>query len=341
MPTRVSGIEEANLLELVRGLDTRLQAHADELDFRNAGPYIERAQAKYAAGYPLVHVIDDLWLASRCLHERVELHLLKHAVEKLRVRRIEPLELAVLGGQTSVMLRAAEDYTFPLMPVLARTAGQEQRNEAAHCSSFFSTERISGLRDLVGMAAAVYSFALGALVRGTDDEASLALDLVRDAAKALGVSGGDDDPPPLVRYLRLNRALRLLIRGDGEALGPLLNALVLGHEETLAGAAAADPEAWARPKRAAAYLDTSAAALTGLSVLKAVPLDPASFGDSAAPYRELYEELGKVDRSEAEEDVRAQAREELDKAVDQMEEAGLVTRAHLPAPAEAEDDNAE
>ena len=337
MPIRVSGIEESVLLELIRNLDLRLQSHADELDFRNAGAYVERAQAKFAAGYPLVPVIDDLWLASRCLHERVELHLLKHAVEKLRVRRIEPIELAVLGGQTSVMLAAAEAYAFPLMPVLARTASQVTRNEAAHCSSFFSTERIQGLRDLVGMAAAAYSAALGATVRGADDEAELALNMVRDAARALGVTGAAGEPPPLVRYLRLCRALRLILRSETEPLAGLLRDVVAAHEETLANAAAGDPATWSQPKRAAAWFDTSTGALLALAVLKAVPVDGEALADGALPYRELYEEMRRVDRSEQEAEASAEARAKYEKAVVEMEKAGMVTRSG-PAPAGGADE---
>lgn len=325
MALRVHGIGEGALLELVRQLDTRLQVHADELDIRNAGPYVERAQAKFAAGFPAVEYIDDLWLASRCLHGHAELHFLKHAVEKVRTRRIEPLELAVLGGQTSVMLDIADQFGFPIMPVLAHTAPRETMNEAAHVSSFFSIERLEGLRDLVGLAAAIYSAAFASLIRGLFDEAELALDLLRDAARAAGATGAPDEPPALVRYLRLNRALRLLVRGDADALPPLLDDLVTAHLDTLATAAEADPKAWAQPTRAASFLDTSTASILALAILKGVRLDPSLLGPAAAAYAELYGTMLEVDRTEAEEARAAEAREKLEKAVTRLQEAGIVS----------------
>jgi hypothetical protein len=345
MALRVSDVAEPVLLDLVRSLDERLQVYADEIDIRNTGPYVERAQVRFALGFPLNDVLDDFWMASRCLDGRADLHLLKHPLEKLRTRRIEPVELALLGGQTSIMLAVSEDFAFPIMPVLAHTASQEIRNEAAHCSSFFSIERLEGLRDLIGLAAAVWSAGLGAVIRGADDEANLALDVLRDAARAVGATGGPDEPPALVRYLRLARALRLLVERQGDDLPRLVADVVAGHQDTLAQAAAADPARWAKPAHAPSWLDTSTAAIIALSVLKAVPFDAAALPEQAAAYRELYEAMGAVDRSEEEAIQKAAAQLKFERAVHALEDTGLIERSTVAAPdtdvtaaAPAEDD---
>ena len=334
MALRVQGVEEAALLDLIRTLDERLQVYADEIDIRNYGLYVDRAQARFAVGFPLMTIIDDFWLASRCLEGRAELHHLKHPVEKLRTRRIEPVELGLLGGQTTIMLSMAEHFAFPILPVLAHTAPQEVRNEAAHCSVFFSTERIEGLRDLVGLAAAVWSAGLGAIIRGADDEAKLALDVVDTAAEAVGVHGGPDEPAPLVRYLRLNRGLRLLVDRNGAPLPKLVGEIVAGHLATLERVRETEPDKWARPPRAASYFDTSTAALLALAVLKAVPVEAAEIPAHAAPYRELFEAMGEVDRTEEEEARRAAGQLKYEKALGLLEEAGVVERGS-PGPSAA------
>jgi len=336
MALRVSDVAEPVLLDLVRSLDERLLTYADEIDIRNVGPFVERAQVRFALGFPPNEVIDDLWMASRCIDGRAELYFLKHPIERLRTRRIEPLELGLLGGQTSVMLKIAEDFGFPIMPVLAHTAPQEVRNEAAHCSTFFSIERLEGLRDLVGLAAAVYSASLAAIVRGVDDEANLALDVLRDAARAYGATGGPDEPAALVRYLRLNRALRLLVERQGDELPRLVGEIVAGHHETLAQAAAADPARWAKPAHAPSWLDTSTASILGLAVLKAVPFDAAALPPEAAAYRELYDAMGAVDRSEEEAEQRAAAQLEFERAVHALEDTGLIERSTVAAPAQGD-----
>jgi len=213
------------------------------------------------------------------------------------------------------------------------------RNEAAHYSSFFTVERLSGPRDLVGMGAAIYSAAVGAVMRGLDDEAELAIGLFRDAARGAGVTETPDMPAALLRYIRLNRAVACLVRKDADAFVAVLGDLVAAHNAALAAAAAANPERWAAPSEAAAYFDTSSGALIGIAVLKGLLPETNPFaGGEFAPYGELLEAMRTVDRSEADEEAAARAREEMERSIQELEAMGVAHRqtvAVAPAPSGA------
>ncbi len=320
MVMRVEGVEAAALETVLARLETFLAEYADETDFRYAGAYIERSYARFALGQPLVDVIDDLWLASRCLRGRAELHLYRHPLERLRTRRIEPIEIGIIGGQADVMLEIATGYAFPLVKLLAHTATQEERNEGAHCSSFFSTERVQSLRDLVGLGAAVYSASLGAVIQGDYDEAELGLNLFRDAARAVGVEGGAADPPALLRYVRLNRALRQILAEDREGLVETLDELTVAYARSLAPAQADGQDEWARPERAAAYFDTSTVALMGTALLKGLSLNDETMTEAGRAAMPFYWEMKGIDRSEF---MAAEAEARASRAREQAAAAGV------------------
>ena len=80
--------------------------HCDEADYRNLDWYLWRMQLKYAVGDDIVEVVDDAFLAAKCLHDKHAMHLELKPPEMFMTRRITPVELGIISGMPMLTLES-------------------------------------------------------------------------------------------------------------------------------------------------------------------------------------------------------------------------------------------
>lgn len=283
---RLEGLDKVHLYSLVEALDERLNRFPDPEDYRIAEDYLSRAFLLFAMGASTVAVLDDMWSSSRCLRLKSSLHFIKLPTERLRSRRVDPVEIGLLGGERRGMKEIAYDYGIPITTLMADMARPALKSEVRLVTRYFDKLAVKGAVDLAGLGALAYSGALAAAIRGFDDESRMGLALFNQAARA--ASDIDLGNPHLLRYTGLHMILASILKNDGGLAAQLIGELHVTNEQALRSSLGSS---WSTPPRAARYFDLSAAALTGLAVLRGVELPLDAFPESSRPYLSLLEAM--------------------------------------------------
>lgn len=282
---RYAGVDSDHLAWMLVAVDGRIDSRMDEVDYRSYEDYYQRAQLRYGAGFPAYEVLDDLWSAARCLRFQEKLHLTKVAVERFRPRRIQPLEVAILGGEHRLMRQVAEGYGIPVAMLAADMATPELKEEVRGVTRFFDGYLRDAL-DLAGLAALMYACGLAALARSFDDEALLAVRVFRQAERQCTLR---EENPHVERYRSLLALVEAFAREQDDRLVAGIGELLLKVEPTLR--AGMTPEQWAKPPGTPNYLDLSPFTFQALATLREreLPLDDLPAGLEAQ--REMLDTL--------------------------------------------------
>jgi len=204
---RFPDVNEEALGRTVAATSESLKQFPDVDDPRNYQTFRLRAQARYAVGAPVREVVDDLRLAGLCLRREARVRLFKMEPHLLKSRRLDPLHLALLHAEPEYVEKMGLEYGLPLMQYYAGTADRHLEAEVQTMSPFFRTRALNHPKHVVGLAAATYCAALGALVRGDEKEAAAVLNMLNRAADTLAQA----PPPSGKRYLLQCAALADLL----------------------------------------------------------------------------------------------------------------------------------
>ena len=264
---RVAGINpEAVDARLAEVTDFFLK-HCDEADYRNLDWYLWRMQLKYAVGDDIVEVVDDAFLAAKCLHDKHAMHLELKPPEMFMTRRITPVELGIISGMPMLTLEFSAVYGLPLMMVLGQTAPEDILNEANIMTSFFRRGFCADFREFTGLSAVIYAGVIAAIGRGFDDEATLGLNTYAKARDSLRGMPPAALLPKIKRYDALNTALACLCAGQFELIGEILAPEAEAFAEDQArrsGNAWFNPDKMPPPK----YFDLSILTVLALAALR-------------------------------------------------------------------------
>ncbi|PJB46010.1 MAG: hypothetical protein CO108_06420 [Deltaproteobacteria bacterium CG_4_9_14_3_um_filter_63_12] len=241
--------------------------HVDELDYRNYEGYVARANLRWLAGEPIVGVIDDIFLAARCLHKEASLHLARHPNERFLTRRVLPVELGIISGQPLVILEMSMRFGLPLTLLLARSAPDDVFREANLLTRYFMRGSCLSTQDLAGLGALVYAGTIAAIGRGFDDEAVLALNLFAEAREPFQRALKSEPHPTLERYDHLCLVLANVLSGDFEQVGDLLGDLASKYDADLRAKLG---EGFKDPKNTQRYFDLSIVAILALCALRQI-----------------------------------------------------------------------
>ena len=264
---RIAGINtEAVDARLAEVTDFFLK-HCDEADYRNLDWYLWRMQLKYAVGDDIVEVVDDAFLAAKCLHDKHAMHLELKPPEMFMTRRITPVELGIISGMPMLTLEFSAVYGLPLMMVLGQTAPEDILNEANIMTSFFRRGFCADFREFTGLSAVIYAGVIAAIGRGFDDEATLGLNTYAKARDSLRGMPPAALLPKIKRYDALNTALACLCAGNFELIGEILapEAEAFAEEQARrSGATWLNPDKMPPPK----YFDLSILTILALAALR-------------------------------------------------------------------------
>lgn len=278
---RLPGLDGAALSRLLEELEEEVIRYVDTLDLRHAGAFAMRAHVRFAAGAPPDEVLDDLWMASRCLISDPAMHLARTPPERLLTRRISPIEVALLGGQPELAARLAGALGLPLAAGLAGVADEALMEELGILSPGLVGKPLTRPEHLMGLAAAVWAGALSAAARGFEDEALMALSLLARARY-----DGPLEPQHravMMRYGGLCEGLLEILRPDERDL----EGIIADQLERFTAQLLAAP-AQAGPRR---FMDTGALSLVALALLAGRTLGPMPPRPDITPLAMAYTEL--------------------------------------------------
>ncbi|MGI5829205.1 MAG: hypothetical protein ACOX8U_03445 [Bradymonadia bacterium] len=219
---RVEGVDLEKIDERLFECVEFFHKHVEETDYRNLEWYMQRANLRYAAGDDIYEVLDDFFMAARCLHDRHAMHLDLKPPEMFMTRRIIPVELGIISGMPMLTLEFSATYGLPLMMVLSKTAPDEIMSEACLFSTFFRSGLVGDFYELAGLSAVIYAGVIAAIGRGFDDEAVLALNTYAKARDSLRGSPPAAALAKIKRYDALNAALACMCNGDFEVMSEIL-----------------------------------------------------------------------------------------------------------------------
>lgn len=260
MTPRLEGVDPDRLAWMLTALDQRIDTTPEETDYRLQRDFQARAQLRFAAGFEADDIAHDLLWSARCLRFKEDLHFLKVPVQRFRSRRIDPVELAAASGDPLLAHQIAERYAMPLPTIVAGMADPAVMSEARTVTRCFDGPAQDEL-DLAGLGAICWSGALGAAVRGFEDEAAMASRTLAkaraDAPDGLGETPEPDGP--LDRYITLFGLLKALYTGDGAGLTAGAGALCASQLARVKEGMT--PGEWEAPGQAPRYLDLAALAL--------------------------------------------------------------------------------
>lgn len=264
---RIAGID-------IPAVDARLEEcteffskHCDETDYRNLDWYLQRSQLRFAAGDDIFEVIDDMFMAARCLHERHAMHLELKPPEMFMTRRITPVELGIISGMPMLTLEFSATFGLPLMMVICKTAPEDIMSEAHLMTSYFRRDFCADFYEFAGLSAVVYAGVIAAIGRGFDDEATVALSTYAKARESLRGNPPPSLLPKIRRYDSLNTALACLCHGDFDLIGGILAPVAEGFQEEQMKRAA---EQWHAPSKypVPKYYDTAILTILALAALR-------------------------------------------------------------------------
>ena len=269
---RIPGISAAMVDARLNECAEFFTKHCDEADYRNLDWYLWRMQLRYGVGEDILEVVDDAFLAARCLHDRHAMHLELKPPEMFMTRRITPVELGIISGMPMLTLEFSATYGLPLMMVLGQTAPEDVMGEANLMTSYFRRGFCADYVELTGLSAVIYAGVIAAIGRGFDDEATLGLNTYAKARDSLRGAPPASLLPKLRRYDALNTALACLCAGQygqiGEILAPVAEAFV-SNESRRAGDAFLSPDKMPPPK----YFDLSILTILALGALREVIIE--------------------------------------------------------------------
>ncbi len=257
--------------------------HCDETDYRNLDWYLQRSQLRFAAGDDVFEVIDDMFMAARCLHDRASMHLELKPPEMFMTRRIMPVEVGIMSGMPMLTMEFAATYGIPLMMVIGKTASDDVMEEANLMTSFFRRDFCADFYELAGLSAVIYAGVLASIGRGFDDEAVVALNMYMKARDSLR-----GNPPASIlnkirRYDCLNTAIACVLNGQFDMVGEVLAPVAEWFAEDCAkkaGDAYLSPQHYPVPK----YYDTSILTIIALAALRGKTVELPETG-AIAEYR--------------------------------------------------------
>lgn len=294
-PPRIPGLDVDAAMALHQELDSEVERYVGEFDHRHAAAYASRAHMRYALGFSPEDVLDDFWMAARCLAGEASLFLARHPPEQLLTRRILPVEYGVLGGHLEIARRLAASYALPTLAIHAGVGGSELRSEGRVISPGLLGEPVAHPQHLLGLAAAVYAGALGSAVRGYGDEVQMTLRLLAQVQFKGELS--EAHKQLMVRYTGLCEVLLELVQPAGRNLPAILADQI---ERYTARLAQSSQEAFYKPNKPLRYVDTSSLALMGLMSLldhslSSFPPHP-EVTPSAVPYLDFVRAMTQAER---------------------------------------------
>lgn len=264
---RIEGIDVASVDARLTDCADFFSKHCDETDYRNLEWYLQRSQLRFAVGDDIFDVIDDMFMAARCLHDRSAMHLELKPPEMFMTRRIMPVELGIISGMPMLTLEFSATFGLPLMMVLGKTAPENIMSEANLMTSFFRRGFMADFYELAGLCAVIYAGVIAAIGRGFDDEATVALSTYAKARDSLRGNPPASILPKIRRYDCLNTALACLCNGNFDMIGEVLAPVAEWFEEDSKkkhGEAFLAPSQYPVPK----YYDTSILTILALAALR-------------------------------------------------------------------------
>ena len=264
---RVAGVDLAAIDARLKECAEFFTKHCDEADYRNLDWYQWRMQLRFAAGDDVYEVVDDAFMAARCLHERHAMHLELKPPEMFMTRRIMPVELGIISGMPMLTLEFSATYGLPLMMVLGGTAPEDLMSEANLMTSYFRRGFCADFAELTGLSAVIYAGVIAAIGRGFDDEATLGINTYAKARDSLRGMPPASLLPKIKRYDALITALACLCAGNIEMIGDVLAPEAEAFEadqRRRGGEAYLSPSKMPVPK----YFDTAILTILALIVLR-------------------------------------------------------------------------
>ncbi|MBO4351846.1 MAG: hypothetical protein J6A01_13005 [Proteobacteria bacterium] len=286
---RIAGINIEAIDARLAECEEYFQKHVDETDYRNLDWYLWRMQLRYAAGDDIFEVVDDAFMAARCLHDKYTMHLELKPPEMFMTRRIMPVELGIISGMPMLTLEFSATYGLPLMMVIGQTAPEDVMGEANLMTSFFRRGFMADFVELTGLSAVIYAGVIAAIGRGFDDEATLGLNTYAKARDSLRGKPPAALLPKIQRYDALNTALACLCAGQFEMIGQILAPEADAFEADQAkrcGDAWLAPDKMPPPK----YFDTAILTVLALAALRGVVVELPETG-AIAHYRDFIRGL--------------------------------------------------
>ena len=289
---RVAGVDLAAIDARLKECAEFFTKHCDEADYRNLDWYQWRMQLRFAAGDDVYEVVDDAFMAARCLHERHAMHLELKPPEMFMTRRIMPVELGIISGMPMLTLEFSATYGLPLMMVLGGTAPEALMSEANLMTSYFRRGFCADFAELTGLSAVIYAGVIAAIGRGFDDEATLGINTYAKARDSLRGMPPASLLPKIKRYDALITALACLCAGNIEMIGDVLAPEAEAFEadqRRRGGEAYLSPSKMPVPK----YFDTAILTILALIVLRGETIVLPETGAIAA-YRDFVRGLTEI-----------------------------------------------
>lgn len=289
---RVEGVDLAAIDARLKECAEFFTKHCDEADYRNLDWYQWRMQLRFAAGDDVYEVVDDAFMAARCLHERHAMHLELKPPEMFMTRRIMPVELGIISGMPMLTLEFSATYGLPLMMVLGGTAPEDLMSEANLMTSYFRRGFCADFAELTGLSAVIYAGVIAAIGRGFDDEATLGINTYAKARDSLRGMPPASLLPKIKRYDALITALACLCAGNIEMIGDVLAPEAEAFEadqRRRGGEAYLSPSKMPVPK----YFDTAILTILALIVLRGETIVLPETGAIAA-YRDFVRGLTEI-----------------------------------------------
>jgi len=239
---------EATMVALIN------ETHHTFLDLR-----LGRAHALHASGAPPRAVLRELWMAARTYADNADLYLAKWPPERVRSRRLLPLELALIVGDPDVLSSVKAHMTLDVMILLAHQEQHDVTAELDHVTPWFARRRLSDPYDLAGTLAILYGCALSGILQGEPTNLKMALATAALLTDEYWIMLRNPKPG-LARVVAALQALRALRPASPGAFVRALAAHGEAHDKSWAAAAREDPNGPARA-RGMGSLDTGALAL--------------------------------------------------------------------------------
>jgi len=283
---RLLGIDRDTGAKVLAEMDEELTRFTGSVAYQYWAAYANRAHLRFALGAPASTVLDDFWMAARAMAPDPELHLGRHAPEQFLTRRIMPAEFGILGGDVMLAKRMAISFGFPLPTCRAGLADYHIQTEARVISSALLGEGIRDPQALVGLAAACYSAALSAAIRGYADEVMLALQILADADYAGELSAGHR--AAMIRYTGLCEAILELVQPGRRDLGGILADQIERYTTQLEARLG---EQYSHPTGPQRYLDTAVLSIMGIAALAGYEIESFPPDPEITPHASAYAEF--------------------------------------------------
>ena len=284
----MSHFDKEQLKKLMTETKEQLSRQYNEIHYQNFEYYLDRARLHFVMGHEPVEILDDLWLANRCIFGLAPLHFYKLGPEKLMTRHIIPVELAMLGGDLRLAEHSANDYGLPIMMLIAGLAPKPLQHQARLFTTFFDGSCCRYPKDLAGLGALTYAGAIASFARDFPDEAAIALQTFMDTFVDFPPPPKDNPAMvPILRYHSLCAALIYYYNRSEDQLNKVLESIISVYDDKLRHQLG--DEYWS-PKKVPHYLDLSALCIITFAVLANLKI---SLGDKDifVPYQRLADEM--------------------------------------------------